>query len=434
MKVLVIGGGGREHALCWKISQSPLVDRIYCAPGNAGISKIAECIDIKPVDIESLIRFSKAEEIDITVIGPEQPLAQGIVDKFEAEKLRVFGPSKEAALIESSKVFSKHLMRKYNIPTPFFSTFNNFSDAVKWVREVKPPLVVKADGLAGGKGVVVCKTEAEVIDTLDSMMRGRIFGDAGGSVVIEELVEGEEVSFFVFSDGYTVVPLEASQDHKTLLDGDKGPNTGGMGAYSPAPIVTEELHNKIMERIMVPVIRALDKEGRRYKGVLYAGLMIKDLEPTVLEFNCRFGDPETQPLLMRMKSDIIPIINAVIDGNLSGHQIDWKSESSVCVVIASKGYPGDYKTGIELHGLDALEALENVVLFHAGTAMVNGKVVSNGGRILGVTTIGSNIRESANLAYEAIRMMDHDEVYYRTDIGKKAFRYEQARVGEKNEK
>ncbi|HEX9666162.1 MAG TPA: phosphoribosylamine--glycine ligase [Thermodesulfobacteriota bacterium] len=423
MKVLVIGGGGREHALCWKILQSPLVDRIYCAPGNAGISKIAECIDIKPMDIESLVRFSKAEEIDITIIGPEQPLAQGIVDKFNAEKLRVFGPSKEAALIESSKVFSKHLMRKYNIPTPFFSTFNNFSDAVKWVKEVKPPLVVKADGLAGGKGVVVCKTEDEIIDTLDSMMRGRIFGDAGGSVVIEELIEGEEVSFFVFTDGDTVIPLEPSQDHKALFDGDKGPNTGGMGAYSPAPIVTEELHNKIMERIMVPVIRALNKEGRRYKGVLYAGLMIKDSEPTVLEFNCRFGDPETQPLLMRMKSDIVPILNAVVDGDLNGYEIEWRPESSVCVVIASKGYPGDYKTGIELQGLEALEDLDNVVLFHAGTTIEDGKIVSNGGRILGVTTIGNSMNESIDLAYKAIRMMDDEDIYYRTDIGKKALRY-----------
>jgi phosphoribosylamine---glycine ligase len=423
MKVLVIGGGGREHALCWKILQSPLVDRIYCAPGNAGIAKIAECIDIKPMDIESLVRFSKAEEIDTTIVGPEQPLAQGIVDKFNAEKLRVFGPTKEAALIESSKVFAKHLMRKYNIPTPFFSTFNNFSDAVKWVKEVKPPLVVKADGLAGGKGVVVCKSEDEIIDTLDSMMRGRIFGDAGGRVVIEELIQGEEVSFFVFTDGDAIIPLEPSQDHKALSDGDEGPNTGGMGAYSPAPIVTKELHNKIMEGIMIPVIRALNKEGRRYKGVLYAGLMIKDSDPTVLEFNCRFGDPETQPLLMRMQSDIVPIINAVIDGDLNGFEIEWKPDSSVCVVIASKGYPGDYKTGIELHGLEDLEGLENVVLFHAGTTVTDGRIVSNGGRILGVTTLGNSISESIDLAYTAVRLMDDEDIYYRTDIGKKALRY-----------
>ncbi|MBI4228982.1 MAG: phosphoribosylamine--glycine ligase [Deltaproteobacteria bacterium] len=423
MKVLVIGGGGREHALCWKISQSPLVDRVYCAPGNAGISKNAECIDIKPMDIESLVRFSKAEEIDITIVGPEQPLAQGIVDKFNAEKLRIFGPSKEAAVIESSKVFSKHLMRKYSIPTPFFSTFNHFSEAVNWVKEVKPPLVVKADGLAGGKGVVVCKSENEVIDTLDSIMRGRIFGEAGGSVVIEEFIEGEEVSFFVFTDGDTVIPLEPSQDHKALLDGDKGPNTGGMGAYSPAPIITEELHDKIMDRIMIPVIRALNEEGRRYKGVLYAGLMIKDLEPTVLEFNCRFGDPETQPLLMRMKSDIVPILNAVVDDDLNGYRIEWKPESSVCVVMASKGYPGDYKTGIELHGLEAVEDMENVVLFHAGTTVMDGKIVSNGGRILGVTAIGNTISESRDLAYKAVRMMDDEDIYYRTDIGKKALHY-----------
>ena len=423
MKVLVIGGGGREHALCWKISQSPLVGRVYCAPGNAGISKNAECIDIKPMDIESLVRFSKAEEIDITIVGPEQPLAQGIVDKYNAEKLRVFGPSKGAAVIESSKVFSKHLMRKYSIPTPFFSTFSNFGEAVNWVKEVKPPLVVKADGLAGGKGVVVCKTEDEVIDTLDSIMRGRIFGEAGGSVVIEEFIEGEEVSFFVFTDGDTVIPLEPSQDHKALLDDDKGPNTGGMGAYSPAPLITEELHDKIMDRIMIPTIRALNEEGRRYKGVLYAGLMIKDLEPTVLEFNCRFGDPETQPLLMRMKSDIVPIINAVVDEDLNGYRIEWKPESSVCVVMVSKGYPGDYKTGIELHGLEAVEDLDNVVLFHAGTTVMDGKIVSNGGRILGVTAIGNTISESRDLAYKAVRMMDDEDIYYRTDIGKKALHY-----------
>lgn len=420
MRVLVVGSGGREHALCWKIVQSPLVDQIFCAPGNAGISRIARCVDIKSMDIESLVRFSKAEEIDITIVGPEQPLARGIVDKFNDEKLRIFGPSKQAAMIESSKVFAKNLMRKYEIPTPFFSTFSNFSDAVNWVKEVKAPLVVKADGLAGGKGVVVCRSEDQIIDTLDSFMRGRIFGDAGATVVIEELVEGEEVSYFVFTDGERVIPLEPSQDHKALLEGDKGPNTGGMGAYSPAPLVTREMHEKIMERIMVPIINALDREGKRYKGVLYAGLMIRDFEPTVLEFNCRFGDPETQPLMMRMKSDIVPIINAVVDGDLNGYEIEWNPDASVCVVIAAKGYPGDYKTGIELKGIEAMEDLENVVVFHAGTTAMDGKVVSNGGRILGITTTGKTISESRDLAYRAIALMDNEDIYFRTDIGKKA--------------
>lgn len=420
MRVLVVGSGGREHALCWKIVQSPLVDQIFCAPGNAGISRIARCVDIKSMDIESLVRFSKAEEIDITIVGPEQPLARGIVDKFNDEKLRIFGPSKQAAMIESSKVFAKNLMRKYEIPTPFFSTFSNFSDAVNWVKEVKAPLVVKADGLAGGKGVVVCRSEDQIIDTLDSFMRGRIFGDAGATVVIEELVEGEEVSYFVFTDGERVIPLEPSQDHKALLEGDKGPNTGGMGAYSPAPLVTREMHEKIMERIMVPIINALDREGKRYKGVLYAGLMIRDFEPTVLEFNCRFGDPETQPLMMRMKSDIVPIINAVVDGDLNGYEIEWNPDASVCVVIAAKGYPGDYRTGIELKGIEAMEDLENVVVFHAGTTAMDGKVVSNGGRILGITTTGKTISESRDLAYRAIALMDNEDIYFRTDIGKKA--------------
>ncbi len=423
MKVLVIGGGGREHALCWKIRQSPLVSRVYCAPGNAGISRHAECVNIKVSDIDGLVRFTRAEEINLTIVGPELPLAFGITDRFLEEKLRIFGPTKAAAEIESSKVFAKNLMRKYKIPTAFYSTFYNFEDAVRWVKEVKPPLVVKADGLAAGKGVVVCRTENEAVETLDAMMRSKIFGEAGDRVVIEEFMEGEEASFLAFTDGDTVLPMESCQDHKALLDGDQGPNTGGMGAYSPAPVVTAEVRQKIMERIMIPAVNALKEEGRKYKGILYAGLMIKDGEPSVLEFNCRFGDPEAQPLMVRMKSDIVPLINAVIDERLSGQVIDWKDESSVCVVMASRGYPGDYKKGIEIKGIKNVEVIDGVFVFHSGTAFENGKIVIDGGRVLGVTALGSTISEAINLAYKAVEKIDCEVLYYRTDIGKKALKH-----------
>ena len=423
MKVLVIGSGGREHALCWKIKQSPLVSHVYCAPGNAGISNHAECVDIKATDTEGFVRFARAEEIYLTVVGPELPLALGIVDRFEKEELRIFGPSKAAAEIESSKVFSKNLMKKYKIPTAFFSTFSDFDDAVRWVMEVKPPLVVKADGLAGGKGAVVCKTEGEVFDALDAMIKGKVFGDAGERVIIEEFLEGEEASFFAFTDGETVLPLESSQDHKALLDNDQGPNTGGMGAYSPAPVVTPEVHRRVMEEIMTPTVYALKEEGRKYKGVLYAGIMIKDGEPKVLEFNCRFGDPEAQPLIMRMKSDIFPILNAVVDEKLSGKTIEWRGDASVCVVMVSRGYPGDYKKGFEINGLKEVESMDNVFVFHSGTALQNGKYVTDGGRVLGITSLGKTVPDAVDKAYKAIREIKCESLYYRTDIGKKALKY-----------
>lgn len=423
MKVLVVGSGGREHALCWKIRQSPLVEAVYCAPGGVGISKHAQCVDIKVTDIEGLLRFARAEEIDLTVVGPELPLALGIVDRFQKEEIRIFGPTKAAAEIENSKVFAKNLMKKYKIPTAFFSTFYNFEDAVAWVREVKPPLVVKADGLAGGKGVIICKTENEAIDALDAIMKGKIFGDAGDRVVIEEFLKGEEASFLAFTDGETVLPLESSQDHKALLDGDQGPNTGGMGAYSPVPVVTPEVHNRIMEEIMIPTVNALKEEGRTYKGVLYAGVIIEDGEPKVLEFNCRFGDPETQPLMVRMKSDIVPILNAVVDGKLSGKTIEWRPEAAVCVVMVSRGYPGDYKKGFEIKELKSVENMEGIVVFHSGTAIEDGKFITNGGRVLGVTALGKTIPSAIDLAYEAVQKIDCKSLYYRTDIGKKALKY-----------
>jgi len=423
MKVLVIGGGGREHAFCWKISKSPLVTSLYCAPGNPGISRHAECVDIKVSDVEGLLRFARAEEIDLTVVGPEQPLALGIVDRFNEENLAIFGPTQAAAEIESSKVYSKNLMKKYDIPTAFYSTFTDFDEAVSWVKEVKAPLVVKADGLASGKGVIICQSEKEAIEVLDDIMRRKIFGDSGDSVVVEEFLEGEEASFFAFTDGENVLPLVSSQDHKALLDGDEGPNTGGMGAYSPAPVITPELAEIIMERVMIPTVRALEQEGRTYKGILYAGLMIKGDDLKVLEFNCRFGDPEAQPLLMRMSSDIVPILSAIAGKGLEDEKVQWSDEASVCIVMSSRGYPGDYKKGFEIEGIKEAEDTGNVVVFHAGTARDNGEIIATGGRVLGVTALADTIPGAIELAYKAVGKIDSESLYFRTDIGKKALKY-----------
>ncbi|MCZ6684615.1 MAG: phosphoribosylamine--glycine ligase [Candidatus Dadabacteria bacterium] len=423
MKVLVVGGGGREHALCWKISKSPIVKALFCAPGNVGISKHATSVDIKVTDIESMVRFARAEEIDLTVVGPEIPLSLGIVDRFQEENLNIFGPNKAAAEIESSKVYSKNLMKKYDIPTAFFSTFYDYGDAVNWVKEVKPPLVIKADGLAAGKGVIICHTEDESIDALDGIMRSKIFGDSGNRVVIEEFLQGEEVSFIAFTDGENVLPLASSQDHKALLDGDKGPNTGGMGAYSPAPIVTSELHGAIMNQVMIPTVRALKEEGRVYKGILYAGLMIEGTDIKVLEFNCRFGDPEAQPLLMRMRSDIVPIMRAISRGGVAEGEFQWYDQASVCVVMASKGYPGDYKKGFQIDRIDDVNDMDGVIVFHSGTSRDGSNIVANGGRVLGVTALGDNIPDAISTAYNAVNHIDCELLYFRTDIGKKALKY-----------
>ncbi|TDI91717.1 MAG: phosphoribosylamine--glycine ligase [Candidatus Dadabacteria bacterium] len=423
MKVLVVGGGGREHALCWKISKSPIVKALFCAPGNVGISKHATSVDIKVTDIESMVRFARAEEIDLTVVGPEIPLSLGIVDRFQEENLNIFGPNKAAAEIESSKVYSKNLMKKYDIPTAFFSTFYDYGDAVNWVKEVKPPLVIKADGLAAGKGVIICHTEDESIDALDGIMRSKIFGDSGDRVVIEEFLQGEEVSFIAFTDGENVLPLASSQDHKALLDGDKGPNTGGMGAYSPAPIVTSELHGAIMNQVMIPTVRALKEEGRVYKGILYAGLMIEGTDIKVLEFNCRFGDPEAQPLLMRMRSDIVPIMRAISRGGVAEGEFQWYDQASVCVVMASKGYPGDYKKGFQIDRIDDVNNMDGVIVFHSGTSRDGSNIVANGGRVLGVTALGDNIPDAISTVYNAVNHIDCESLYFRTDIGEKALKY-----------
>ncbi len=423
MKVLVVGGGGREHALCWKISQSPNVKALFCAPGNIGISKHATCVDIKVTDIDSMVRFAKAEEIDLTIVGPEIPLSLGIVDRFQEENLNIFGPNKAAAEIESSKVYSKNLMKKYDIPTAFFSTFYDYEEAVNWVKEVKPPLVIKADGLAAGKGVIICHTEDEAVDVLDDIMRSKIFGDSGNQVVIEEFLQGEEVSFIAFTDGENVIPLESSQDHKALLDGDKGPNTGGMGAYSPAPIITPELHETIMNQVMIPTVRALKQEGREYKGILYAGLMIDGTDIKVLEYNCRFGDPEAQPLLMRMRSDIVPLMNTISKGGVAQGDIQWYDRASVCVVLASKGYPGDYKKGFQIDRIDDVNNMDGVLVFHSGTSKDDSNIVANGGRVLGVTALGDSIPDAISAVYKAVNHIDCESLYFRTDIGKKALKY-----------
>ena len=420
MKVLVVGGGGREHALCWKISRSPLVEKTFCAPGNAGITRHAECVDIPAGDFESLSAFAKKQSVDLTVVGPEQPLSEGIVDFFEKEGLRIFGPSGAAAELEGSKIFSKNLMKKYGIPTGGYSVFDDVEKAASGLRGMEPPFVVKADGLAAGKGVVICRSLEEGEAALRSMMVDGAFGEAGTRVVVEEFLQGEEASFFAFTDGENILPLEPSQDHKPLLDGDRGPNTGGMGAYTPAPVVTYVLRRRIIDEVMTPAVRAMKSEGRPYRGVLYAGLMIRDGDLKVLEFNCRFGDPEAQPLLMRMESDIVPVLWSVAEGTMKTDPVEWKDRFCVCVVMASRGYPGSYEKGLALERLADFRDTEETVVFHAGTRFAGNRIVTNGGRVLGVTSSGDTIEESLGRVYRAVDSIRQDCLVYRKDIGAKA--------------
>ncbi len=422
MKVLVIGGGGREHAIVWKLAQSNKVEKIYCSPGNAGISELAECIDISPNDHEGLVNFAKYEWIDMTIVGPEDPLSKGIVDAFEKNGLKIMGPSKAAAEIEASKVFAKEFMKKYNIPTAEYRVFTSYIHAEEYVRMKGAPIVIKADGLAAGKGVIVAKTVDEAIDALKKIMKEKAFGDAGERVVVEECLTGEEASYLVFTDGETILPMASSQDHKRVFDNDEGPNTGGMGAYSPAPVVSPDVEEKIMEKVMKPAIRGLKKEGRQYKGVLYAGLMIKDGQPYVLEFNCRFGDPETQPLLTRLNTDLLEIAIAIAEGKLSSMMLEWKPEASVCVVAASGGYPGSYEKGKPIKGLDKVKEIKDVVVFHAGTSFKDGQIVTSGGRVLGLTALGADIKEARDRAYQAIKLIEFDGMHYRKDIALKALK------------
>ncbi len=422
MKVLVIGGGGREHALVWKIAQSPKVKELFCAPGNAGIAELARCVPIPAGDIPQLLDFAKRQKIDLTVVGPEGPISEGIVDRFQAEGLRIFGATRMAAEIESSKSFAKSLMTKYGIPTAKGRSFTDHGEAQRYLREVGAPVVVKADGLAAGKGVIVCATEKEALDALKRIMVKREFGDAGNQVLIEACLVGEEASFLAFTDGKTVLPMPSSQDHKAIFDEDRGPNTGGMGAYSPAPVVDRLIHKKVMQEVMLPTVRAMAAEGRPYKGVLYAGLMIERDQLRVLEFNGRFGDPEAQPLLMRIKSDIVPIMEAVIDGRLDQVTLEIDERAAVCVVMASGGYPGKYAKGVPIKGLNAARRVKDVVVFHAGTARKGRDTVTDGGRVLGVTALGNSVEEAIAKAYQAVAKISWDGVYCRKDIGRKAIR------------
>jgi phosphoribosylamine--glycine ligase len=420
MKVLVIGSGGREHALVWKIAQSPLVKKVYCAPGNAGIAELAECVPIPAANIQTLLDFARREKIDLTVVGPEGPLAEGIVDLFQKEGLRIFGATRRAAEIESSKSFAKSLMTKYRIPTARGRSFKNHDQARRYLSQAGAPVVVKADGLAAGKGVIVCETEKEAIEALDRIMTKREFGDAGDQVVIEECLLGEEASFLAFTDGRTVLAMPSAQDHKAIYDDDRGPNTGGMGAYSPAPVVDRLIHQRVMNEVMIPTVKAMAAEGRPYQGVLYAGLMIDRDQIKVLEFNGRFGDPEAQPLLMRIKSDIVPILQAVIDGRLDQSTLDIDERASVCVVMASAGYPGSYSKGLPIKGLDAAKRVKDVVVFHAGTARKEKAVVTDGGRVLGVTALGDTVGEAIAKAYQVVGKISWEGAYCRKDIGRKA--------------
>ena len=429
MRVLVVGSGGRGHALVWKIAQSKLTDKIFCAPGNGGIAQAGECIDIKADNISALLDFAKKEKIDLTVVGPEAPLALGIVDEFNNYKLRIFGPDKSASRLEASKVFAKELMAKYNVPTADFKIFDHADEAHKYIEKKNAPCVVKADGLAQGKGVIVAQTIDEAKQAVTSIMQEKIFGEAGNKVIIEDCLEGQEASIVVITDSKKVLPLAAAQDHKRIFNHDSGPNTGGMGAYSPAPVVTQELFNEISEKIINRTIDGLIKEGINYTGILYAGIMLTKDGPKALEFNVRFGDPETQAVLPRLKSDLLEVMLTASEGKLSRFKtLKWDSRVCVCVVCASQGYPGEYDKGKEISGLDEAAKLEDVVVFHAGTKkqMAEGRwqILTNGGRVLGVTGLGNTIKDAVETTYQAVEKIHFKGMHYRRDIGMRALKQE----------
>lgn len=433
MKVLVIGNGGREHALAWKIQQSPRVKEVFVAPGNAGTAREAHNVDISVTDIAGLVRFAKKESIQLTVVGPEASLAQGVVDAFQSEKLRIFGPNRAAAQLESSKAFCKNLLRQADIPTADFQVFREPDDAMRYIKGRFPgendrcPVVVKADGLAAGKGVIVCKRRPDALDAIDRISRQKEFGTAGTQLVIEEKLEGQEASILAITDGKTILPLPAAQDHKPAFDGDTGPNTGGMGAYCPTPMVDDSMMAWIEENVLVPTVHAMKRNRKPFQGVLYAGLMLTPTGPKVLEYNCRFGDPECQPLLMRLKSDLVDILEAVVDGNLDAIEIpQWDPRPSICVVMASQGYPGEYATGQVIDGIDAADELPDVKIFHAGTKLVDGKVVASGGRVLGVTALGDSIPLAKLNAYTAVQKVRWAGSWCRKDISDKAVAFMQA--------
>ncbi len=422
MKILIIGSGGREHALAWSFARSPRVSAVYCAPGNAGIEAVATSIDLDTTDHAALVDFARQEGIGLTVVGPEAHLSRGIVDDFSAVGLRIFGPSRQAAALEGSKVFMKELLAKYRIPSASYAVFRQRDQALAHLDGRRYPVVIKADGLAAGKGVIIAADHTEAVAALDLIMSRKAFGEAGSQVVIEEFLAGEEASFIAFTDGKTVLPLPSSQDHKAISDGDRGPNTGGMGAYSPAPVLTPELESQVMDKIMYPTVAAMAAEGRPYRGMLYAGLMIDQGEARVLEFNCRFGDPEAQPLLMRLRSDLSEIVEAVIDQRLDEITLDIDPRPAVCVVMAAGGYPDSYASGHEIKGLDEAAEIAGVEVFHAGTRREDGRLVTAGGRVLGVTALADDLAAAIDRAYRAVGRISWPDCYYRRDIGQKALR------------
>ncbi|MBT2698703.1 phosphoribosylamine--glycine ligase [Bacillus sp. ISL-40] len=420
MKVLVVGGGGREHAIVWKLSQSPKIKKMYCAPGNPGIAELAECVSIAVSEIEELADFAKKEQIDLTFVGPEEPLSLGIVNYFKEQGLPVYGPSKEAAMIEGSKEFAKELMMKYEIPTAKYASFSNYEEALTYVRSEGAPIVIKADGLAAGKGVVVAKKLEEAEKALKSMLKEVTFGSAGARVVVEEYLEGEEMTLLAFVNGTVVKPMVPAQDHKPVYDDDKGPNTGGMGTYAPLPHINSSMVERVIEDIVQPTAKAMAAEGCPFEGILYTGLMLTKEGPKVIEYNARFGDPETQVVLPLLETDLLDILLASLTGELENVEVKWKEKSAVCVIMSSAGYPGPYEKGQVINGLDQIAY--PTIVFHAGTTQEKGAIVTNGGRVLGITAIGENLGQARELAYQSVEKVSFTGAHYRTDIGSKAFR------------
>ncbi len=422
MDILVVGSGGREHALVWKLAQSMRVNNIYCAPGNPGIGQIAQCVGIKADAVAELVGFVEDHKIDLTIVGPEVPLLAGLVDALQEKGHKAFGPSRAAAELEGSKAFAKHIMKKYHIPTGDYEVFTELAGALAYIEEKGAPIVVKADGLAAGKGVIVALDKETAVEAVRSIMGDKIFGAAGNRVVLEEYLEGEEASLLAFSDGIHVAPMIAAQDHKRVFDNDEGPNTGGMGTYAPAPVVTEAIRQRVVAEVLLPAVRAMAAEGRPYKGVLYAGLMITQAGPKVIEFNARFGDPETQVILPLLETDLVDICEAVVDGTLAQQMITWDDGAAVCVVAASGGYPGSFAKGKAISGLQEADSLPGVITFHAGTATAEGTLVTAGGRVLGVTARGPSIAAAIDRAYDGIKKIQFDGMHYRKDIGQRALK------------
>ncbi|MFQ5765572.1 MAG: phosphoribosylamine--glycine ligase [Rhodospirillales bacterium] len=420
MKVLVVGSGGREHSLCWAIAKSPRCDELYCAPGNAGIDQVAITVPVAADDLDGLMGFVDDNEVDFVVVGPEAPLVKGLVDRLEAAGVNAFGPTAAASQLEGSKGWTKDLCAKYSIPTAAYARFDEPDAAKEYIRVQGAPIVVKADGLAAGKGVILCRNENEAYAAIDHIMIESAFGAAGAEVVIEEMLEGEEASFFALVDGKTALPLVAAQDYKAVYDGDEGPNTGGMGAYTPAPVVTDEMAARIIDEIITPTIYGAREEGRPYKGVLYAGLMITADGPKLIEYNVRFGDPECQPMMMRLESDLLEVLLACAEGRLDGTELRWRDKAALTVVMAAQGYPGHYEKGSEIKGLDKAGALKDVMVFHAGTRDDGGRVLADGGRVLNVTALGKTVKAAQQRAYKAVDLIDWPGGFCRRDIGWRA--------------